>query len=81
MFGTQFFYTKSMKSVSFWSNRCPIYQEKILFLTFSILWLLFFCHFSYIRVQYDFNIRWCSCRLAVTRWVPLVEQELPILFS
>ena len=32
--------------------------------------------FSYIGVQYDFYVRWSSCRATVTRRVPLMEQEL-----
>ena len=36
--------------------------------------------YTYIKVvtglKHDLNIRWCSCRLAVTRRVSLVEQEL-----
>ena len=32
--------------------------------------------FTYSGAQRDFHIRWCSCRLAVTRQVSLVEREL-----
>jgi len=32
--------------------------------------------FTYNDVQHDFHIRRCSCRLTVTRWVSLMEQEL-----
>jgi hypothetical protein len=31
--------------------------------------------FNYTGVQHDFNDKWCSCRLTVTRRVSLVEQE------
>jgi hypothetical protein len=32
--------------------------------------------FTHVAVQRDFHISWCSCRLTVTRRMPLVEQEL-----
>jgi len=32
--------------------------------------------FMYVGAQHDFNVRWCSCHLQVTRQVSLVEQEL-----
>jgi hypothetical protein len=32
--------------------------------------------FTYTIVQHDFHIKWCSCRLTVTRRVSLMEQEL-----
>ena len=32
--------------------------------------------FTHTDVQYDFCITWCSCRLAVTRLVTVVEQAL-----
>jgi len=27
--------------------------------------------------KHDFRKTLCSCRLTVTRWVPLLEQEIP----
>jgi hypothetical protein len=33
--------------------------------------------FTYIGVQHDFHIRWCSCRVTFIQHVPLVRQELP----
>jgi hypothetical protein len=35
-----------------------------------------FVNVTYTGVQHDFHIRWCSCRLTVTRRVPLVKQEM-----
>jgi hypothetical protein len=34
--------------------------------------------FMHTGLQHDFYVRWCSCRLTVTQWVSLVEQE-PII--
>jgi hypothetical protein len=35
--------------------------------------------FTCTSFQQDFHMKWCSCRLAVTRWVLHVEQEVLIL--
>ena len=32
--------------------------------------------FTHTGVQHGFHVKWCLCRLSVTRWVSLVEQEL-----
>jgi hypothetical protein len=42
---------------------------------YSCYWYLF----TYISVQHDFHIKWCSCRLTVTQRVSPVEQELPTI--
>ena len=43
-------------------------------------WCIFVRYlFSYTCVQHDFDIRWCSCHLTVTRRMSLVEQERLIL--
>ena len=39
------------------------------------IYLCYLYLFTYIGVQHDFNITWCSCRLTVTR-VSHVEDEL-----
>jgi len=38
--------------------------------------MLFVFIYEYTDVQHDFHVRWCSCRLTVTRRVSQVEQEL-----
>ena len=65
--------------------RCSIdlYRGYVLYLRYLYL-------FTYTGVQPDLHIRWCSCRLTVTRRVPIVEQKLltqtqhsssPLVFS
>ena len=46
-----------------------------------IYWLedyykLYWYSFTLTGVQHDFHIRWCSCRLTITRRVSIVDQEL-----
>ena len=47
------------------------------FYTFALSGLMFYlCYlflFTHTVVQHDFNIRWCSCRLTVTRRVKLLS--------
>jgi hypothetical protein len=38
-----------------------------------MFYLCYFYLFKNNGIQHDFHIRWCSCRLAVTRWMPHVE--------
>ena len=42
---------------------------------------ILFVKILYNDVQHDFYIRWCSCRLTVTRQVSQVEQELSTLYE
>jgi hypothetical protein len=48
----------------------------ICFVSGSCFHLCYLYLFTNTGLQHDFKIRWCSCRLAITRRVPLVETKL-----
>jgi len=57
-------------------NKCSV---RLYFIMFSSEFMFYLCHLYLIRhndVQQDFHIKWCWCRLKVTRHVPHQEQEL-----
>jgi hypothetical protein len=55
---------------------CCILIERALQFKSYVVGVCYLYLFTHTGVQHDFHIRRCSCRLTVTRRVPLVEQEL-----
>ena len=63
---------------NFW---CSVRLECHLLYSECVLNSCYLYLFTCADVQRDFYIRWCSCRLTVTRRVSQVEQELPTLLE
>ena len=61
-------------------NTITLNITRLFFMEF-MFHLYYFVKLLYNDVQHDFYIRWCSCRLTVTRQVSRVEQELSTLYE